>query len=528
MTPLSGFFNVLVHSAQMLCCGKPEGEKGAATGARFPAPRATCEEAVVTVKAPVFSGGARAGRCPSRERHLSSASTSEIICQGAKASLAELPVKKAAAEEEPAWEMPHRELSIKCSSGDGVSITQERSFDPPDQPGSSSSAMHSLEQPLLQEQIIDDEAFKKSVGCKHLQDLLENKGLMRYAGALLAYTLEDVCAMDEDSLIDLCVEAGLMGDDRRRFMRVVAHEGKASEQCSTEFLHSRTASKTWSNRLCSAAVPFVPQIAASVQHEHSCQYIMLMPTFAFIGARSPQEEEDQRQQQSQWLQEQRQQQQQRRGLQTQKPQRSRRKQPALPGPLSTSTQPPTAVVGSSATDAHLEKDIPQWLELHAAPVESRLLFVVEEIRAAMQKLRKVVCAEAVHGEKCWLLTAYVQPVALKATRRHFEKQAKELVLDATARSGRVFAIGYMGSPFVPMPLGFGATLTEMPDASTACLHTYQYGICDDPGRCDKRHPSIRVGVHVMLKPARHQPFAGDRAHRARTSTEEQFHPTSDL
>jgi len=136
------------------------------------------------------------------------------------------------------------------------------------------------------------------------------------------------------------------------------------------------------------------------------------------------------------------------------------------------------------------------------PVDN-LASVVEYLQASLIAVDGiVVCAEAVLGGRGWTVTAYVQPEALKVYRSQLFEHAQQALLQGAQASGGVYVLGYASSPFSPMPLGFGAALAEMQDAETACWNSFAHGFCDSPGVCQREHPRRRVGVHVVLKPAR--------------------------
>merc|ERR1719491_427474 len=94
---------------------------------------------------------------------------------------------------------------------------------------------------------------------------------------------------------------------------------------------------------------------------------------------------------------------------------------------------------------------------------------------------------------------------LKLYRTQLFALAKRTLLQASERSKKVFVLGYAAEPFSPMPLGFGAALAEVEDPEAACWCSYSKGFCENPSTCCKEHPRCRVGIHVMLKPARNRP-----------------------
>lgn len=136
------------------------------------------------------------------------------------------------------------------------------------------------------------------------------------------------------------------------------------------------------------------------------------------------------------------------------------------------------------------------------PVDS-VRDVIERFRVSLASSSSiVVCAEAIHGPRGWSVTAYVQPDALKVYKGQLFEHAQQSLLAIAEQSGNVFVLGYAATPFSPMPLGFGAALTEMQHGDISCVSSYAHGFCDSPGTCHKAHPKCRVGIHVMLKPAR--------------------------
>lgn len=129
--------------------------------------------------------------------------------------------------------------------------------------------------------------------------------------------------------------------------------------------------------------------------------------------------------------------------------------------------------------------------------------VVEYLRASLLAVGGiVVCAEALHGGRGWTVTAYVLPDALKVYRSQLFDHAQKALLQGAQESGNVYVLGSASNPFSPMPLGFGAALAEMEDSKTACWNSFAHGFCESPSTCQREHPKRRVGVHVVLKPAR--------------------------
>lgn len=66
-----------------------------------------------------------------------------------------------------------------------------------------------------------------------MSDFLRKHGLAAYASELREFSLELVRGMDEEDLLDLCVDAGMKKEDRRRFMAALERsprEQKAQEQ----------------------------------------------------------------------------------------------------------------------------------------------------------------------------------------------------------------------------------------------------------------------------------------------------------
>lgn len=164
--------------------------------------------------------------------------------------------------------------------------------------------------------------------------------------------------------------------------------------------------------------------------------------------------------------------------------------------------PSTPQAGTAASVDARALDIA--LAWQPAARDGRGLFaeVVECVRRTLEACEYVACAQSAHGYKGWTLTAYVQPEALKTYRGQLYSLTQQAFLIAVDRSGRTFVIGYAASPFSPLPLGFGLTLADMPSRDTACWSSYAGGFCERPGACRGEHPTCRVGVHVMLKPAR--------------------------
>lgn len=154
----------------------------------------------------------------------------------------------------------------------------------------------------------------------------------------------------------------------------------------------------------------------------------------------------------------------------------------------------------------LDDEPPRKLLLEPTPAESWVLFkaVVEDLRQALDRNRAVVCATAQHSDKGWAVSCFVRKDVLRSARTRLLDLAKKVLLEAAKRSGTVIIIGYLTQPFSPMPLGFGAELTERPaDDAVICKSTYQSGVCSaGQEHCDAQHPKTRVGLHVMLKPAR--------------------------
>lgn len=129
--------------------------------------------------------------------------------------------------------------------------------------------------------------------------------------------------------------------------------------------------------------------------------------------------------------------------------------------------------------------------------------IMESVRASLASAGSIVkCVDVTKGSKGWIVTGYVQPDALKVYRSQLYMIAQRSLLEAAERSEKVFVIGYAENPFSPMPLGFGAALSEVEDLDTMCWSSYSRGFCENPSTCCKDHPTRRVGVHVMLKPAR--------------------------
>lgn len=129
--------------------------------------------------------------------------------------------------------------------------------------------------------------------------------------------------------------------------------------------------------------------------------------------------------------------------------------------------------------------------------------VVESVRASLVVAGSIVkCVEASNGSRGWTVTAYVEPDALKLYRLHLTSIAQEALMHAADSSDRVFVLGFAATPFSPMPMGFGAGLAEMEDQASACWSTFSNGFCECPSTCKKEHPRQRVGIHIMLKPAR--------------------------
>jgi len=129
--------------------------------------------------------------------------------------------------------------------------------------------------------------------------------------------------------------------------------------------------------------------------------------------------------------------------------------------------------------------------------------VAERVRASLVAAGSIVkCVEASEGSRGWTVTAYVEPEALKRYRLHLASVAQQALMHAADSSDRVFVLGFASNPFSPMPMGFGAGLAEMEDQASACWGTYAHGFCECPSTCKKEHPRQRVGIHVMLKPAR--------------------------
>lgn len=131
--------------------------------------------------------------------------------------------------------------------------------------------------------------------------------------------------------------------------------------------------------------------------------------------------------------------------------------------------------------------------------------VVEGVRACLCAAGSMVkCVEATEGAKGWTVIAYMQPDALKVYKPQLFALAKQALLNAAKQSGTVFVLGFEAEPFSPMPLGFGAALVDTPDLASACWSSLAQGFCNNPSKCLKEHPRHRVGIHVMLKPARNR------------------------
>merc|ERR1719203_211419 len=112
-------------------------------------------------------------------------------------------------------------------------------------------------------------------------------------------------------------------------------------------------------------------------------------------------------------------------------------------------------------------------------VEAHGIFteVVDLVRLTLSASPLVTCCQALHGSKGWSLVAYVLPNALKVYRGHLFALAQQTLMLAADRTDTVFVLGYAGSPFSPMSLGFGAALAYMPDKATACWSSYAQGFC---------------------------------------------------
>lgn len=139
----------------------------------------------------------------------------------------------------------------------------------------------------------------------------------------------------------------------------------------------------------------------------------------------------------------------------------------------------------------------------AALWQDKAAMVVEVMRANLAVSHaSVVCAEATHGSKGWLITAYVSAKCLKANRAQLVAFAQQAVVFAVNTAPHVFLMGFAANPFIPMPLGFGAAIGYMPDKHTACRSSYSMGFCPRPGTCCWEHPKDCIGIQVCLKPAR--------------------------
>jgi hypothetical protein len=129
--------------------------------------------------------------------------------------------------------------------------------------------------------------------------------------------------------------------------------------------------------------------------------------------------------------------------------------------------------------------------------------VVDCVRASLADAGAIIkCIEATEGARGWTVTGYVEPKSLKAHRSQLFEQAKQALLRGAEHSEKVFVLGFASSPFTPMPLGFGAALVEVHDPVAACWGSIAQGFCENPSTCRLDHPRHRVGVHVVLKPAR--------------------------
>lgn len=133
----------------------------------------------------------------------------------------------------------------------------------------------------------------------------------------------------------------------------------------------------------------------------------------------------------------------------------------------------------------------------------RVARIVESARSALEaSYSPVVCAEAVQGQRGWVITAYVPAVALKTHRSYLVNMAQQAIMFSVDWAPNVFLVGYAANPFSPMPLGFGLAIADMPDKSRACWESYSLGFCESPSTCCREHPKARVGIQVCLKPAR--------------------------
>lgn len=133
----------------------------------------------------------------------------------------------------------------------------------------------------------------------------------------------------------------------------------------------------------------------------------------------------------------------------------------------------------------------------------RLSDVVESVRAMLAaNSALVVCAESKEGLRGWTVTGYVRREAFKVYRQQLLVMAQQALLRAAVASKTVYVLGYAANPFSPMPLGFGAAIADLADKDNVCWSSFLQGFCENPGRCQQQHPRCRVGVNVMLKPAK--------------------------
>jgi len=127
----------------------------------------------------------------------------------------------------------------------------------------------------------------------------------------------------------------------------------------------------------------------------------------------------------------------------------------------------------------------------------------EIVAAAQAALMGCACFEqvgSIHREEGWFLHASCQQADLLSARGNLAI-AKQAMLRASEKSGKIYILGYEKVPFAESAggLGFTAKLALVDDESAACWDLLTTGACCRGCKCRWQHPAWQMSVSVFLK-----------------------------
>jgi len=145
-------------------------------------------------------------------------------------------------------------------------------------------------------------------------------------------------------------------------------------------------------------------------------------------------------------------------------------------------------------------------EPRAGEMPSGVGNVVHALKLALCSYSQVTRVRVENGSNGFATFVYVTLQNLVFQACEMLGVAQATLLDATANSQNVYALGYASQPFVRLhDHSIKAVLCAMPVSvqHRACWDSYQYGCCPRPSTCRWSHPAQMdmMDIHVILEQA---------------------------